>query len=236
MTRDPPDMRAHSHFFQVSDSSTATRTSTREFHVLTSAGPMIENSSGLSFGSYDWREEHVDQDLESCAISRDKDCGRDVVDFNWLSGEKSSPNWTLVPPDASSASRKRWESHQVCSLSGSPVVKRPSHSPIILIVRRSQKVGEPVERESFFQRLERQQTKIPAGICAPRSAGCCVAPTQAALPVVRRKVGAKSSPFGTRGTSRGQELAREEKELLFHFSGTSAYERDGRVMLFYESA
>lgn len=74
-------------------------TTDSEFRVLTTAGPIIEHSSRLTFAPYDFSYPDLDQDLLSCAIDRSRDRGSQVVDFNWLSADQPSPNWTLVPSD-----------------------------------------------------------------------------------------------------------------------------------------
>lgn len=66
------------------------------FHVLTRSGPIIENSSRLKFTTYDYEYPELEQDLQHCGLSRDQDLGRDVQDFNWLSPDQPSPNWSTA--------------------------------------------------------------------------------------------------------------------------------------------
>lgn len=62
--------------------------------VLTTSKPIIEDCVSLRFDRYQFEYENISNDFEAAAIDPEKGFFNQVIDFNWLSTDKPSPNWS----------------------------------------------------------------------------------------------------------------------------------------------
>lgn len=66
------------------------------FKILTKTSPIIEDCSGLTFDAYDFTYDQFQEDVTTASIdSAQPPQVGGVVDFNWLSSEKPSPNFEI---------------------------------------------------------------------------------------------------------------------------------------------
>lgn len=67
-----------------------------DFYVLAASKPIIEDCSNVRFGKYNFVYENVGSDLAKCSLDERTSFWNEVVDFNWLSVETPSPNWSTI--------------------------------------------------------------------------------------------------------------------------------------------
>lgn len=70
-------------------------TTASEFYACTTSKAIIEDSTQLRFGAYNYVYEGIEKDFQKAAIVKESCFSSDVVDFNWLS-DKPSPNWSAL--------------------------------------------------------------------------------------------------------------------------------------------
>jgi hypothetical protein len=64
------------------------------FFVLATSKPIIEDCGSLRFDRYKLQYDEITADYESASIHPDTCFYNQVIDFNWLSTDKPSPNWS----------------------------------------------------------------------------------------------------------------------------------------------
>lgn len=67
-----------------------------DFRVHIQSRSIIEDSSAIRFGRYDWGYDGDDSHWKTSGLNRDSNNWQMVDDFNWLAADKHSPNWTLM--------------------------------------------------------------------------------------------------------------------------------------------
>ncbi|XP_014692865.3 tubulin-specific chaperone C [Equus asinus] len=71
---------------------------TRVFLQVTSRA-IVEDCSGIQFAPYTWSYPGIDEHFEGSGLDRSKNNWKDVDDFNWLSRDEASPNWSILPEE-----------------------------------------------------------------------------------------------------------------------------------------
>lgn len=66
------------------------------FRVHVSSRTIIEDSKRVQIGEYDWKYEGDEADWSTSGLERDRNNWKAVDDFNWLSVDKPSPNWSVL--------------------------------------------------------------------------------------------------------------------------------------------
>ncbi|KAK7913758.1 hypothetical protein WMY93_013969 [Mugilogobius chulae] len=66
-------------------------------HVTSRA--IVEDCSGVSFAPFAWSYPGLERDFEVAGLDRSRNNWSDVDDFNWLSTDTPSPNWTVIPEE-----------------------------------------------------------------------------------------------------------------------------------------
>ena len=70
-----------------------------QFFTRTTSDPIIEDCADLTFAPYDFSYNEIEKDFSTTGIPRQGDREMKVVDFNWLSTDEPSPNFTILCPD-----------------------------------------------------------------------------------------------------------------------------------------
>lgn len=65
---------------------------------VTSRG-IIEDSNEIRVAPYSWTYPKVDEDWKEAYLPMDRNNWSDIADFNWLSSDQKSPNWSVVPEE-----------------------------------------------------------------------------------------------------------------------------------------
>ncbi|XP_070846790.1 tubulin-specific chaperone C [Chaetodon trifascialis] len=66
-------------------------------HVTSRA--IIEDCRGVSFAPFSWSYPTLEEDFTVSGLDRDQNNWSQVDDFNWLTTETPSPNWTVIPEE-----------------------------------------------------------------------------------------------------------------------------------------
>ncbi|KAL9650810.1 hypothetical protein ABK040_001860 [Willaertia magna] len=67
-----------------------------KFYVNVKNNPIIENCKELLFGKYSYHYDGVNEHLQQCEISEEKNKWNQVNDFHWLKANEPSPNFRYI--------------------------------------------------------------------------------------------------------------------------------------------
>jgi len=67
-----------------------------EFFVHVTSRSIIEDTTQVKFGPYDVNYDGIDADFANSRLNKNTNNWKMVDDFNWLSNDSASPNWSLV--------------------------------------------------------------------------------------------------------------------------------------------
>lgn len=71
-------------------------TSSSDFYLHVTSRAIIEDSVNLRFAPYNWTYENLDRHFEASGLDKSKNNWHLIDDFNWLSAETPSPNWSVM--------------------------------------------------------------------------------------------------------------------------------------------
>jgi len=72
-------------------------TTNTDIYLHTTAKAIIEDCKGIRVAPYNWNYQSIDQDFTDSGLNRSVNNWDQIGDFNWLSVDKSSPNWSILP-------------------------------------------------------------------------------------------------------------------------------------------
>ncbi|XP_045187731.1 tubulin-specific chaperone C-like [Mercenaria mercenaria] len=72
-------------------------TTDTKFYIHVTSRAIIEDSSAVSFGPYNWTYPNIEKHYEISGLDKSRNNWDDIDDFNWLAADKHSPNWSLIP-------------------------------------------------------------------------------------------------------------------------------------------
>lgn len=70
-----------------------------QFYIHVTSKAIIEASKKVTFAPYNWEYPGLDSHFELSGLKRSKNAWDDINDFNWLSTDVHSPNWSLIPEE-----------------------------------------------------------------------------------------------------------------------------------------
>jgi len=72
-------------------------TTNSDIYLHTTARAIIEDCKGIRVAPYNWSYPCIDQDFTDSGLNRSVNNWDQIGDFNWLSVDKPSPNWSILP-------------------------------------------------------------------------------------------------------------------------------------------
>jgi hypothetical protein len=75
------------------------RTEDTDFYLHTTSRAIIEDCSRVRFAPYSWSYQGQEDDFISSGLTQSTNNWNSVGDFNWLSSDKPSPNWSVIPDE-----------------------------------------------------------------------------------------------------------------------------------------
>lgn len=73
-------------------------TTSTDIYLHTTARAIIEDCRGVRVAPYNWNYPGIDEDYSSSGLDTNTNHWDQLGDFNWLSTDKPSPNWTVLAP------------------------------------------------------------------------------------------------------------------------------------------
>lgn len=67
-----------------------------EFYLHVTSRAIIEDCKEVAFAPFNWTYDEIETDYKASGLDRTRNNWNDVDDFNWLSSDVLSPNWTLI--------------------------------------------------------------------------------------------------------------------------------------------
>jgi len=74
-------------------------TTNTDIYLHTTARAILEDCSGVRVAPYSWSYPGIDQDYKIAGLDRNVNNWEQIGDFNWLSVDKPSPNWSILQED-----------------------------------------------------------------------------------------------------------------------------------------
>ena len=71
-------------------------TSDTDIYLHTTAKAILEDCRGIRVAPYNWEYPGADQDYSVAGLDRSINNWEHIGDFNWLSTDVPSPNWTIL--------------------------------------------------------------------------------------------------------------------------------------------
>lgn len=71
-------------------------TTETEFYLHVTSRAIIEDCKEVAFAPFNWTYDEIETDYKESGLDRTRNNWNDVDDFNWLSSDVLSPNWTLI--------------------------------------------------------------------------------------------------------------------------------------------
>jgi len=81
-------------------------TTDTDIYLHTTARAILEDCRGVRVAPYNWTYPGMDEDYTQSGLDRTINNWQQIGDFNWLSTDKPSPNWSILPE---TERRANWE-------------------------------------------------------------------------------------------------------------------------------
>lgn len=71
-------------------------TKSSRFYIHVMSGAIIEDSTDLKFGKYEWSYDNIHSHYQTSGLDMNRNLWDDVKDFNRLASNEKSPNWSIL--------------------------------------------------------------------------------------------------------------------------------------------